>query len=158
MPLSTLLKTGASPLITKVALGVLVIFITAIGFLSWKLYSSQVEITSLTESNSQLQANIQTLKANNIAQEMIIDQQKNQLADQKKKYEELLKAYERLESKSKQDEKRAEEFRKKLADLLRDLESEEAKLLNQVVPDSIIDLYNLRNKRLRDVEEGPSNN
>jgi len=151
--IANIAKNGASPIVSKILMAVLVIMVTIMGFLAWKLYTGQVEITTLTEANTQLQANSQILKANAGVLQTSVEDLKKELEDQKKRHNLTLKAYAELEKKSKQDEKNAEEFRKKLSDIMRDIQSEEGKILNKTVPDRIIDLYNAGNRRLRDDEE-----
>lgn len=151
--IGAVLKNGASPLLTKVAAVILILFLAAVAFLGWKLYVAQDEITTLTEANTQLKANVLTLEANVAQQEEVIEDLVIEIALQRVRFEDLLEAYQNLENKQRMDAERAEAFRKALRELEEDLESEEGKLLNTVLPDNIIDLYNSGNRRLRNLEK-----
>lgn len=151
--IGAILKNGASPIITKVATAILGIFLVVIAIMGWKLYVSQERITTLTEANATLLSNVETLKANVAAQDEMIEDLNDEIISQKKRFEDLLESYRNLEEKQKLDAAKAERFRKTLRALEEDLQSEQGKLLNTVIPDDVIDLYNSGNRRLRDTTE-----
>ena len=143
--IKSLASAGASPFTSRVMMyvigGLLVFMLVGGGYLGYKLYTSQKEITTLTQENTQLRANVQTLKANQKKLNTALTQQKQAYSQLQAQHKTTLKIYEKLRNRMEDEREKKEAFRKQLKKLKRENDEYEA-FLNTRLPNPIVDAVN----------------
>lgn len=146
--IKTMASAGASPFAAKAMLyviGALVIAsLSAGGYLTYKLYKKQGEVTLLTEQNTQLKSNVLTLKGNIKELDLTIGKQRKELRTKERQFQLLQEEFFLIVTQKDAAEGRSMEFLETIRQLKKEVEGYEKEYLEAAVPDSIGDAINDR--------------